>query len=392
MATDLSHYNQTTVTAPTAPSTTSTFDLTNDYNRMLIRERVKDDVVFEPKLQKDISSARSFFNGETLIGNIEMLNNLQWGQTWRVNIEKDQNPLSLFQTKEIEYKSLDECHDQIKLDCTVPCINTLPEIEYILVRFDCEWAYGVRACDKNKDFWDIDYMTRQYALSRDAKNFGQEVALWNKTIQGLISTPATTVDAMVAEQHPTHYWNDLGSVTANGRAMITEAYWYLKNSLADTNPTVFITDEFAHEIIDAQETMVNLNFQPRIINTYKDWDVASGFMIASAVSDAFGGNIPVVVMKRSPWLVYASGGSLISQYPLYNEDASKQFVAILDPRVAYMFTHDGYHLDIKPYDCTHLEFGMIDTEYSGSGLTFPVLGMVLEFDPYPGFMGGTVSA
>lgn len=52
MATDLSNYNQTVVTAPTAPSKTSKFDL--DEFHVLIRERVKDDVVMEPKMQAEL--------------------------------------------------------------------------------------------------------------------------------------------------------------------------------------------------------------------------------------------------------------------------------------------------------------------------------------------------
>ena len=380
MATDLSNYNQTVVTAPTAPSTTSKFDL--DEFRVLIRERVRDDVVMEPKLQAELTSARSFFHGEQLIGNIEMLNNLQWGQTWRVNIEKDQNPLSLFQTKALEYDQFDDCHEQLKLDCTVPCINTLPEFEYIIVRFDCEWAYGVRGCDKNKDFWDVDYMTRQYAKSRDGKNFGQEVALWNKTLAALIATPATTVDAVLAQCYPTHYWADLGTITAAGRDKIGIAYRYLKNSYSGINPTVFMTEEAAHELIRSVETPFGLNADFQRINTFKDWDYASGFEMSDAVSTIFGGGVPVVVMKRSPWLVYDGSGSLTSQFPLYNSDATKQYVAILDPNVAYMFTKEGYHLDIKPYDCDKLDYGMIDTEYSGSGITFAQLGMVLEFDMF----------
>lgn len=380
MATDLSNYNQTVVTAPTAPSTTSKFDL--DEFHVLIRERVRDDVIQEPKLQAELNSARSFFHGEQLIGDITMLDNLKWGQTWRVNIEKDQNPLSLFQTKELEYDQFDDCHEQLKLDCEVPCINTLPEFEYIIVRFDCEWAYGVRGCDKNKDFWDVDYMTRQYAKSRDGKNFGQEVALWNKTILALIATPATTVDAVLAECYPTHYWADLGTITAAGRDKIGLAYRYLKNSYAGINPTVFMTAEAAHELIRSVETPYGLNADWQRINTFKDWEYASGFEMSEAVSQIFGGGVPVVIMKRSPWLVYDGSGTLTSQYPLYNEDATKQYVAILDPNVAYMFTKEGYHLDIKPYDCDKLDFGMIDTEYSGSGLTFPQLGLILEFDQF----------
>ena len=352
------------------------FDI--DFAAPLIRERVRDDLVEEPKLQAELSSARSFFNGTQLIGDISMLDNLKWGQVWRVNILKDQNPLSLFQTNEITYNKVDDCHEQINLDCTVPCINTMPTFEYIMVRFDTEWAYGVRACDKNKDFWDVDFMTRQYALSRDGKNFGQEVTLWNKIIRSLIATPATTVDAMVALEHSTHYW------------AVPEAVWYLKQSFSNINPTVFITDEFARELIRSVETPYNLNFSATRVNTYTDWDMASGFTVSNAVSDIFGGNIPVVVMKKSAWLTYAAGGSLTSQFPLYSATADKQYVAILDPRVGYMFTHDGYHLNIKPYDCDKLDFGMIDTEYSGSGITFPQLGMVLEFDPF--FNGTPVSA
>ena len=97
-------------------------------------------------------------------------------------------------------------------------------------------------------------------------------------------------------------------------------------------------------------------------------------------------------MKRSPWLVYNGGGTLVSQYPLFNEDATKQYVAILDPNVAYMFVKDGYHLDIKPYDCDKLDIGMQDSEYSGSGITFPQLGMVLEFDMYSYCENPVVSA
>lgn len=380
MATDFSNYNQTVVTAPTAPSTKSKFDL--DEFHVLIRERVRDDVIQEPKLNAELNSARSFFHGEQLIGDFTMLDNLTWGQTWRVNIEKDQNPLSLFQTKELEYDSFDDCHEQLKLDCEVPCINTLPEFEYIIVRFDCEWAYGVRGCDKNKDFWDVDYMTRQYAKSRDGKNFGQEVALWNKTILALIATPATTVDAIVAQCYPTHYWADLGTITANGKDKIGIAYQYLRNSYAGINPTVFMTQEAAHELIKSVQTPFGLNNTMERVNTFKDWEYASGFVMADAVSEILGGGVPVVVMKRSPWLVYDGSGSLTSQFPLFNSDATKQYVAILDPNVAYMFTKEGYHLDIKPYDCDKLDYGMIDTEYSGSGLTFPQLGLILEFDMF----------
>lgn len=380
--TPMTPWSQTVVTAPTAPSTETRFDI--DIMAPLIRERVAEGMIEEPRIQAELSSARSFFTGESLIKAAELLRDLKFGQVLRVDIEKDQNPLSLFQTKEVTYNQIDDCHEQINLDCEVPCINTLPTFEYLMVRFDCEWAYGVRACDKNKDFWNVDFMTRQYARSRDAKNFGQELALWNKVIRALIATPATTVDALIAGEHPTHYWNDLGSVTANGRDMVTLAYWYIKNSYTDINPTVFITDEFAHEVIRSVETPYNLNFAPTRVNTYHDWDMASGFTVSTAVETIFGGDIPIVVMKRSPWLTYVSDGGLTSQFPLYNQDATKQYAAILDPRVGYMFKKDGYHLNLKPYDCDKLDFGMIDTEYTGSGITFPVYGMILEFDMFFG--------
>lgn len=373
-------YTQTVVTAPTEPSTTSLYDI--DIMAPLVRERVKDGIVYEPRMQAELSSARSFFRGTDLIGDITMLYDLKFGQVWRVNVQKDQNPLSLFETSEITYNTIDDCHEQINLNCSVPCINTLPSFDYMDVRFDTEWAYGVRACDKNKDFWDVDFMTRQYALSREAKDFGQEVMLWNKAVKSAVQTPATTVDKMVAIDHPTHYWNDLGTVTAAGRDSVTEAYWYLKNAYMDINPTVFVTDEFAHELIRSIENPYNINFAPTRVNTFQDWDMASGFTIASAVSEIFGGNIPVVVMKRSPWLVYGETGNLTSQYPLYNDDATKQYVAIFDPRYAYMFVRHGYSLNIRPYDCDKLTYGMIDTEYTGSGITFPQLGLVMEFDPF----------
>lgn len=376
--TPMTPWSQTVVTAPTAPSTTSKFDI--DIMAPLIRERVAEGMIEEPRIQAQLSSARSFFTGDALIKTADLLRDLKFGQVLRVDIEKDQNPLSLFQTREVTYNTIDDCHEQINLDCEVPCINTLPTFEYMLVRFDCEWAYGVRACDKNKDFWDLDFMTRQYAKSRDAKNFGQELALWNKAVRAGITTPATTVDAVIARQHPTHYWADCGAVSANGRDNITMGYWYMKNSFEDINPTVFITDEAAHDIIRSVENPYNLNFSNTRVNTYHDWDMASGFTVSSAVETIFGGDIPVVVMKRSPWLTYVSDGGLVSQYPLYNQAATKQYVAMFDPRYAYMFKKDGYHLNIKPYDCDKLDFGMIDTEYTGSGITFPQFALVQEYD------------
>lgn len=372
-----STYTQTIVEAPTAPSTTSVFDL--DIMAPLLREIVADGIVEEPKLSQELNSARSFFTGQRIIKSDFLLSNLKFGQQIRINIEKDQNPLSLFQKKAIEYKTVDACHDQIDLDCTVPCINTLPEFQYLIFRFDCEYAYGVRACDKNKDFWEFDFFTKQYALSKRAEQFGRELDLWNTVIKGLLAAPATTVDAKLAATHPTHYWADGGTVTANGRCLITEAYWYLVTNFQDINPTVFMTDEAAHELIRSVENPYNLNRSQNVVNTFKDWDVP-GFMISSAVEEILGTVKSVVIMKRSPWLTVGAGEGLTSQFPLWSEDTTKQYVAILDPRVGYQFAKDGYHLVINPYDCDKLIRGMIDTEYVGSGITFPQWGLIIEFD------------
>lgn len=376
-------YNQTIPGAPVPPSTTSTFDL--GIQAPFIRELVSDRLVREPALQKELTSARSFFNGEQLIDASFLLNNLKFGQKFRVNIKKEQNPFSLFTKSDIEYDAIDSCHDQIDLDCTVPCLNTLPTFEYLMFCFDTEYAYGVRACDKNRDFWDFDFFTEQYALSREAEQFGREVDLWNKVVRGLIAAPATTVDAKLAAVHPTHYWANIGTVTQYGRSAVAEAYWYLTNNFAGINATVFVSDEFGHELVRSVENPYNLNKTTQIVRTFEDWDVP-GFVIDSAVKQILGGQINVVTMKRSPWLTYSAGGSgatsFTTQYPLWSEDATKQYVAILDPRVGYEFAKDGYHLVINPYDCDKLVRGMIDTEYVGSGITFPQYGMILEFSPY----------
>ena len=374
-----STYTQTVVTAPTAPSTETVFDL--NIQAPFIRELVADGLVEEPKLSQDLDSARSFFTGQSIIKSDFLLRNLKFGQQVRVNIEKDQNPLGLFQKKAIEYKAIDSCHDQIDLDCAVPCINTLPTFQYLIFRFDCEYAYGVRACDKNKDFWEFDFFTKQYALSRRAEQFGRELDLWNTVIRGLIAAPATTVDAKLAAEHPTHYWANSGTVAANGRCLITQANWYMTTKFQDINPTVFMTEEAAHELIRSVENPYNLNRSQNIVNTFEDWNVP-GFMVSTAVKEILGTVRSVVIMKRSAWLTTAgkSEGSLTTQFPLWSEDTTKQYVAILDPRVGYQFAKDGYHLVINPYDCDKLIRGMIDTEYVGSGITFPVYGLIIEFD------------
>lgn len=380
MATEYTTYTQTLVTTPTQPSTTSVFDY--DLQFPLYREIVKRELIDEPTLKQDLNSAESFFTGERMIDAGTLLANLKYGQELIVNVRKDQNPFSLFQKKALEYapNGEDECHDHIVLDCEVPCINTLPTFEQLRFRFDCEYAYGVRMCDKNKDFWDTSYFTRQYALSKRAYQFGREVDLWNKVIDGLIAAPATTVDAKIAAVHPTHFWENQGTVTANARCVVPEALYYIYHAYTDIKPVVFITDEFATELIKSVETVYNLNFQTQRVNTFEQWHLP-GFQLAPRVKEILGINTDVVVLERSPWLT-VGGETLSTQYPLWNADGTKQYVAILDPRVGYSFEKEGYHLDIKPYDCDKLYVGMIDTVYVGTGITFPAFGIVIEFDQF----------
>jgi len=378
-------YNQTVVTAPTAPSTTSVFDY--ELNFPLYREIVKRDLVDEPTLKMELSSARSFFTGQSIIDTSTLLGNLKYGQEIIVNIKKDQNPFSLFQKEAIEYAANDgdSCHNHIVLDCTVPCINTLPSFEQLRFRFDCEYAYGVRMCDKNKDFWNTEFFTQQYALSRRAYEFGREVDLWNTVIDGLIAAPATTVDAALAATHPTHFWANQGTVTANARCVVPEAVWYMKQSFSNVNPTVFITSEFATELIKSVETVYNLNFSNTRVNTFEQW-LYPGYRLVDRVKEILGIDVPVVVLERSPWMTVGAGGSgaasLTTQYPLWAADGESQYVAILDPRVGYSFEKDGYHLNIRPYDCDKLYAGMIDTVYTGSGITFPVYGLIIQFENF----------
>lgn len=382
MSTITTGYTQTTVTTPTQPSTNSVFDYNIQFP--LYREIVKRGLIDEPEMKKELSSARSFFTGQSMIDAGELLGNLKYGQELIVNIIKDQNPFGLFQKSAIEYAANDgdACHNHAVLNCTVPCINTLPEFDQLRFRFDCEYAYGVRMCDKNKDFWDTSFFTRQYALSKRAYEFGREVDLWNKVIDGLVASPATTVDVVLAATHPTHYWSDQGTVTANARCVVPEALSYLYHSFTDINPTVFITDEFATELIKSVETVYNLNFQTQRVNTFEQWHLP-GFQLAPRVKEILGISAEVVILERSPWLTTGSS-TFATQFPLWNSDATKQYVAILDPRVGYSFEKDGYHLDIKPYDCDHLYAGMIDTVYVGSGITFAQYGIVIEFDMFQG--------
>lgn len=383
MATIITNYTQTVPATAVPPSTTSVFDLKEF--APLIREIVATRIIDEPMMQQDITSARSFFTGDQVIEIGQLLNDLRFGQQIVVPIKKNQNPFGLYQTSAITYDPTDSCHDQIALNCTVPCINTLPSFDSLTFRFDTEYAYGVRACDKNKDFWPFDFFTEQYAKSRAAEQFGREVDLWNTVIRGLIAAPATTVDAKLAALHPTHYWPNMGSLATNGRTAITQAYWYLVTNFDGIDPTVFMAAEAGTELVRTVENPYNLNKTTQIVRTFDQWDVP-GFMIDEAVRQILGSVRYVVIMKRSPWMTTSATAegttTFTTNYPLWNQTATKQYVAILDPRVGYQFAKDGYHLIINPYDCNALIRGMIDTEYVGSGITFPQYGMVLEFDPY----------
>ena len=382
MATITTGYTQTTVGVPTTPSTTTAFDYGIQFP--FYRDLFARKIVEEPVMQQELNSSRSYFNGQDLIDDAALLGALKYGQELILPIKKNQNPFSLVSKKNLEYAANagDECHVHVVLDCEVPCINTLPEFDELRFRFDCEYAYGVRMCDKNKDFWDTSFFTRQYALSKAACQFGREVDLWNTVIDGLIAAPATTVDAAIAAVHPTHYWENAGTVTANARCLVPEALYYLAHAYENINPTVFITREFAQELIASVENPYNLNLSQVMVNTYKEWSIP-GFEVSDAVSTILGGVSNIVIMKRSPWLTVGAGGSgagdVETQFPLWNSNATRQYVALLDPRVGFQFAKDGYHLVINPYDCDKLIRGMIDTEYVGSGITFPQWGMVLEF-------------
>ena len=379
MATITTGYTQTTVGVPTTPSTTTAFDY--DIQFPFYRDLFARKIVEEPVMQQELNSSRSYFNGQDLIDDAALLGALKYGQELILPIKKNQNPFSLVSKKNLEYAANagDECHVHVVLDCEVPCINTLPEYDELRFRFDCEYAYGVRMCDKNKDFWNTALFTEQYALSKRAYEFVRDVDLWNKVIDGLVAAPATTVDAFVAQTHPTHYWV-AGTVTADARCVVPEAVQYMTDSFRDLNLTVFITKEFATELIKSIETPYNLDFATQRINTFEAWELP-GFELAPRVKAILGIDRNVVVLMRSPWMTTGTE-TLSSQYPLWNTAATKQYVAILDPRVGYSFEKDGYHLNIKPYDCDKLYVGMIDTVYVGTGITFPQYGLIIEFDQF----------
>ena len=381
MATISTGYTQTVVSTPTAPSTSSVFDY--DIQFPFYRDIFAREIVKEPEMQQELNSARSFFTGERLIDDTTLLGNLKYGQELIVPIKKNQNPFSLVQKKNLEYAANegDECHVHVVLDCEVPCINTLPEFDELRFRFDCEYAYGVRMCDKNKDFWNVSLFTEQYALSKRAYEFVREVDLWNKIIDGLVAAPATTIDAFVAQERPTHYWV-AGTVTADARCVVPQAVQYMQDSFTGLNLKMFISKEFVTELINSIETPYNLDFANQRINTFEAWELP-GFELAPRVKRILGINIDVAVLLRSPWMTTGTE-TLSTQYPLWNSDATKQYVAILDPRVGYSFEKDGYHLNIKPYDCDKLYVGMIDTVYVGTGITFPQYGLIIAFDQFQG--------
>lgn len=365
-------YNQTVPATPIAtPSTTSVFD--TDVNMPLVRELVVSKNIQEPQLVAELNIDQSYFTGANLLRLNELTSNLKAGQKIRVDIEKDQDPLALFQKEALSYKTIDDCHEALDLNCEVPCINTLPAFEYVEVCFDTEYAYGVRACDKNTAFWTFDMFTKQYAKSRSAMKFGQALDVWNNTITELVTTPAVTVDEELKTCHPTHFWEGT-TVTADGRDLITRAYNYMADMFGIT-PNVFMPEEVAHELIMAEETLANRNFATQRVNTYKNWEIP-GFKISSSVEEILGGQIPVRIMNRNAWMRKGTD----YHYPLFNKESTKQYVAILDPRVAYFLSIPGYHLEIKPYDCDKLYRGMIDTEYTATGVTFPTYGLIISFD------------
>lgn len=382
MAISTSTYEQTVPATATEPSAeTRAFDIVD--SAPFIREIVYAGLVEEPMLQAEITSSHSFFKGNEVLHTEELNTNVKFGQEYKVNIEKDQNPLSLFNKDTLSYTSVDSCHNRLNLDCTVPCVNTLPDFDYVIVRFDTEYSYGVKSCDKNKDFWTFDFVAKQYAKSKAGMEFGREVDLWNTAIAAAIASPATTVDALLATDQSTHYWSNCGAVATNGAELVRKAYWYMKNSFGGINPTVFITDEFANELIGSVQTTFNYNTTFQVVNTFKDWDIP-GFQISTAVETILGGNLSVVVMKRSPWLVTAADESgatgLVSKYPLFNATATKQYVAILDPRYAFEVERPGWSYTFRPYDCDHLNNVITDGIYIARGVTFPQYALVMEFD------------
>ncbi len=393
-------YTQTKVTAPVpVPGSTGAAAMVPfDYKTFtaFYRPIFREGVIEEPMYQMYITSAKSFFRGNEIVRPQGMTDNLQLGQEIFAIIEKIQNPLSLFAKETMTYTDIDDkCLSMLDLDCQMACLNTLPSFEMMRFRFDTEYTWGVVACDKNKQFWDMDYFTKQFSKSLAAKNFGREVDLWNKVVKSLIATPATTVDVKIAQTQPDHYWQNLGSVAANARDYIQAASMYLTNSIAGIDPKIIMTPEAARDIIRSVETPWGLNNSAQRVNTNFDYD-QPGYKVDEQVRDIIGTMTTVLIMERSPWLSYAgtNANTIVSQYPLWSADGTKQYVAILDPRVGFQFEVPGYTLNIQPYDCEHLQKGIQESEYVGSGITFPIYGMILEFDASPAILpaNGAVAA
>lgn len=380
------NYTQTTVACPTAPNA-APMDL--KVMRPLIREIFTDRYTDEPMLQAEFTSAASIFEGNDVIQSQDLLRNIRFGQKLTVSVMKDQNPLSLYSSKEIGYEDIDACHEQIDLACSVDCISTTPEFQRLEIVFDHEYVYGVRACAKDTQFWDFDLYYRQYRLSKGGYEFGRELDAWNTMVQGIIAAPATTVDIKVAENHATQYWPNLGSVAANARMEIMTAYQYMVNSYADFNPLIVMPYELATELILSVENPYNLNLSQTRVNTFEAWNIP-GYQQNAAVATILGVDpSTVLIMKRSPWM--AAQGCV--KYPLWSQDMTKQYVAIFDPRVLYDFEIPGISLDIEPYDCDKLVQGQIETRYVAMGITFAQYGMILEFDQtsHSGTGGGTAA-
>lgn len=380
MATYTDRYTQTVPgPAPVGPSSTDVLDM--KIMGPLIRQIWQTRIIDEPRMEWQITSAHSFFTGEQMIDWGTLLNNLRYGQEIIVPIKKDQNPLNLYQSSPIQYGAVgDNCARQIEIPCSVPCISTEPSFETLRFSFDTMYAFGVRACVVTEDFYPYEWYQDQYGLSREAKDFGQEVDLWNKVIKGLIAAPATTVDVTRQAAHPTQYWPNLGNFTANTIDVIRSAANYYWNAW-QANPSMIMTPEMGHKIVASVQTQWNFNANWQRVNTFEQYDIP-GLLIDEQVREILGINMYVLFLRRSNWLTWngQAGGTFVTKYPLWSDDLAKEYVAILDPRVGYSIIKPGTHLDIMPYDCDKMIKGMIDTEFMGSGITFPQYGMILEFN------------
>lgn len=380
MATNSANYTQTVVGAPVSPSTSEVLDM--KMMGPLIRQLWQDKIIDEPKLQWQITSADSFFKGESLIDYPYLDRNIRWGQQLTAIIKKDQNPFSLYQSSQLEYdETTQNCANQLEIPCSVPCISTAPTFDTITFSFDTMYAWGVRACVPQEDFYPFEWYMDQYGLSREAKNFGREVDLWNKVIKGLVAAPATTVAYEMAQVYPTHYWANLGDYGLDTIGQIrSAANYFLTNFMV--NPSIIMTPEMGHKIVASVQTQWNFNANWQRVNTFEQYDVP-GMLIDEQVREILGVNLYVLFLKRSPWMTYNNGGTVVTKYPLWSADLTKEYVAIIDPLVGYSFDRPAAHLDIMPYDCDKMIKGMIDTEIVASGVTFAQYGMILEYNRIP---------